>query len=296
MLVAGLAGQVLATEGGGGAYPNGAEGFMTGAVPPPGNYIIDYNLWYTADKFANANGDDFVFVGPNGPTESQDFDLTVGGTVVRLIHVTKQHVFGGLWAQQIFVPLLYVDVDHPVLGKEDKFGLGDLIVDPVVVSWHKGKIHCAAGVDTYVPVGAYDKDDVANIGRNYWTIEPVVACSYLDRGWDVSAKAMYDFNMKNDDTDVQSGDEFHVDYAVGKVVKNWKLGAGGYYYKQVSDDDYPAGYPPPAQLGKGQAMAAGPQVAYAIGKLTFVAAYQEEFEVENKPEGQRMWLKIIAPL
>ncbi|MDA0321808.1 MAG: hypothetical protein O2923_03700 [Verrucomicrobia bacterium] len=39
----------LATEGGGGAYPNGAEGFMTGALPPPGNYLVDYSLFYSAN-------------------------------------------------------------------------------------------------------------------------------------------------------------------------------------------------------------------------------------------------------
>ncbi|WP_303700226.1 hypothetical protein [Flexistipes sinusarabici] len=28
--------------GGGGSYPNGAEAFMSGAVPPPGLYFINY--------------------------------------------------------------------------------------------------------------------------------------------------------------------------------------------------------------------------------------------------------------
>ena len=35
---------VYATELGGGAYPNGAEDFMSGAIPPPGFYFIDYFL------------------------------------------------------------------------------------------------------------------------------------------------------------------------------------------------------------------------------------------------------------
>lgn len=34
-----LVGTALATEGGGGAYPNGAEDFMAGALPPPGTYF-----------------------------------------------------------------------------------------------------------------------------------------------------------------------------------------------------------------------------------------------------------------
>ena len=46
----------LATEGGGGAYANGAEDFMSGALPPPGNYFINYLTYYTTSKFKGSNG------------------------------------------------------------------------------------------------------------------------------------------------------------------------------------------------------------------------------------------------
>jgi hypothetical protein len=36
----------FATEGGGGVYPNGAEDFMSGALPPPGTYFLDYANFY----------------------------------------------------------------------------------------------------------------------------------------------------------------------------------------------------------------------------------------------------------
>lgn len=282
-----MAGSVRATEGGGGAYPNGAEGFMSGAVPPPGNYLIDYSLYYTADKFLDGNGDELL---PN-------FDLLVAGNIVRLLHVTKTHVLGGLWAQQIFVPFLYVDVDHPMLGQDDQFGLGDIIVDPAVIAWHSGKFFVAGGVDVYVPVGQYDAADLANLGRNYWTFEPVLACSYLDAGYDLSAKVMYDYNLQNPDTDITSGDEFHVDFAAGKAFKRvWKAGVGGFYYQQLSDDEYPAGTPLEAQLGKGRQTALGPEVTYRKGNLSFTGKYQVEFDTENRPEGDRFWLKIVASL
>jgi len=47
-----------ATEGGGGAYPNGAEDFMSGALPPPGNYFLNYLTYYTTSKFKGSNGND----------------------------------------------------------------------------------------------------------------------------------------------------------------------------------------------------------------------------------------------
>ena len=53
-----LAGPAFATEGGGGAYPNGAEDFMAGALPPPGTYFKNYLVYYTASKFKDNNGND----------------------------------------------------------------------------------------------------------------------------------------------------------------------------------------------------------------------------------------------
>ena len=285
-----IAPALRATENGGGAYPNGAEGFLTGLVPPPpGMYLIDYALYYGADSFKDGNGDSIP----------GDFDLEIWGNVLRLINVTDTKILGAQWVQHIFIPVLSVDVTTPG-GSDDKIGLGDLIVDPIVLAWHGKNWHCAAGVDVYVPVGEYDENDLANIGRNYWTIEPVFAVTYLnEQGCEASAKFMYDINLENDDTNYESGDEFHVDFALGHRLDNWILGAGGFYYKQIGDDDgtvlTPAG---PADAGdnKGQAIGLGPQLGYQHKGMTFILKYQKEFEVENKFEGDRVWFKLITAL
>lgn len=293
--VLGLAAGVMATEGGGGAYPGGAEGFMTGAIPPPGNYIINYMLYYSAEDLMDGRGNEI----PN------DFDLQILAEVFRFVHVTDKKIFGGSLAQHIFILALDVDVsfNHPFLGSvsDDKTAFGDIIVDPFVLGWHAGPFHWAAGLDVYLPVGSYDEDDIANTGRNYWTFEPVFAFTYLDkRGIEVSSKFMYDINTENNDTDYESGDEFHFDYAVGKRFGNWALGVGGSYYKQVTGDDgnvlSPTGEMVDAGDNKGQQFAWGPQVAYQHGPMSFTLKYQTETETENKPEGEKIWFKFITAL
>lgn len=210
-----------------------------------------------------------------------------------MIRVTDKEVLGGSWAQHIFVPILYVDVSTPG-GSDDAFGLGDVIVDPIVIGWHRGPWHWAAGLDVYLPVGDYDRDDLANTGRNYWTFEPVLACTYLnDEGCEVSAKFMYDINTENDDTDYESGDEFHFDYAVGKKMGDWTLGIGGFYYTQTTDDE---GVGAPAGGNQGEQFAWGPQISYQHKGMSFVLKYQQETQTENKPEGERVWLKFITRL
>jgi hypothetical protein len=273
-----------ATEGGGGAYPNGAEGLMTGAVPPPGMYLVNYLLYYQADEIVDGHGDN---VAP------PDFDLKVAADVVRLINVTKVSVLGGNWAQHVFIPIMRVDVTAGG-NQDDATGLGDVIVDPFILAWHKGDCHWAVGLDIFVPVGKYDKTEMANLGNNHWTFEPVLGFTYLNlMGIEVSAKLMYDINIENPDTDYRSGQEFHTDIAVAKHLGNWTVGAGGFFYQQTTDDRNASGADVDA---KGKQIGVGPQLAYQRGPMSFVLAADFEMETENKAEGERFWFKFVTPL
>jgi hypothetical protein len=280
---------VFATEGGGSAYPHGAEGFMAGALPPPGQYFINYMLYYGANDFYDNSGNAMPI----------KFDLNVFVEAMRFINVTDKKILGGNWTQHIFIPLVNMDVDTPG-GHDDAFGFGDIIVNPFILGWHTPSWHVAAGVDTFLPVGKYDKSDIANLGRNYWTIEPAVAVTWLNQaGYEVSAKFMYDFNLENNSTDYDSGDEFHMDYAVGKHLGAWTLGLGGFYYQQITGDDgtvMTLGGPVDAGDNKGQQFAWGPMVSYQYKGMSFVLKYQEEIETENRPEGGRVWFKFITAL
>ena len=112
-----------ATEGGGGAYGNGSEGFMAGALPPPGQYLINYNEYYHADKFK----------GGNGSTIDGDFKLTAWADIVRFVNVTPITILGGNWAQHIIVPMAYEDVKSDLHGMpqhQHRAGVGDVVVDP----------------------------------------------------------------------------------------------------------------------------------------------------------------------
>ena len=79
---------------------------MSGAVPPPGYYFINYFIYYSADEFKD---------GDNG---DRDFDLNVTANIFRFLYVTKQQIFGGFWGVHMFVPLVNLDVT--LLGRSDK--------------------------------------------------------------------------------------------------------------------------------------------------------------------------------
>jgi hypothetical protein len=279
-----------ATEGGGGAYPNGAEDFMSGAVPPPGTYFINYFDYYSADKFAGKNGDIAI----------PGFKLNVTADVFRFIHVTDKQILGGFWGFHLFVPLMNVDVKtNTPLGNDSKTGLGDIIIDPVILSWHGKNWHAAAGVDVYIPTGSYNKNDLANIGRNYWTFEPIIAGTVLtDNGFEASAKLMYDINTTNKDASLMaqgakeylSGQEFHLDYTLGKKIDAFSLGLSGYYYQQMTNDEADG---VTVNDSKGRVFAYGPALKYDYKNMAFSLKYQFETAAKNRPEGNNLWFKFV---
>jgi hypothetical protein len=274
----------FATEGGGGAYPNGCDNFVSGALPPPGTYFLDYATYYTANKFRGENGDGLI----------PDFKIHAIANVFRFVHVTNHKVLGGNWGMHIAIPIVHLDVTAGGRS-QNRTSIGDTIIDPFVFAWHAKNWHWLTGLEVLVPVGSYDTKDLANIGRNYWTFEPIFAATYLsDSGFEVSVKFLYDINTKNNDTNYKSGQEFHIDYTVAKKFNNISAGLGGYYYKQISDDEqYGIKVAPDGK--RGQVFAIGPQVKYDFKKMFLVATYATEMSVKNRPDGDKFWLKFFYP-
>jgi hypothetical protein len=275
----------IATEGGGSTYPMGAESFLTGALPPPGLYPLVYATRYSADKLKDNNGN----------TVPLAFKVTANAVVPRLVWVTDNKLFGGQVAHALLVPLVNLDVNVGGVG-QSKSGIGDMTITALALGYHhNANLHSVVALDIMAPSGRYDKTDMANIGRNYWAIQPVYSVSYIDpAGWNADFKMMYDVNFKNTDTNYKSGHEFHVDYSLGYGFKqNWVAGVGGYGYKQVTTDEQNGVAVP---NNKGQAFAIGPSIKYDNVKGMFVMAkWQKEMNVHNRAEGHAFWIKALLP-
>ncbi|MFJ3482062.1 transporter [Pseudomonas sp. NPDC090202] len=273
-----------ASEGGGSSYPMGAENYLSGAMPPPGFYGQLFVNHYEAD---NLRGND-------GKKLPVDFRVRANSITPRLIWVTDQTLLGGNVAMHVIAPLVDLKVD--LNGQsQSKQGLGDVIFGTALGFHHSEKFHSILSMDFIAPTGRYDRNDLANIGRNYWVFEPVYAMSYIDPdGLNLDAKVMYDFNRKNPDTDYRSGQELHVDYAVGWGLGNgWVLGVGGYMLRQTTDDRQDGHT---IEDNKGRALAIGPSVKYTSKDGWFLTAkWESETQVRNRAQGDAYWLKLTVP-
>jgi hypothetical protein len=274
--------EAQATEGGGGAYAGGGQGFLAGMLPPPGFYFIEYAQHYSANKVVDEDGDRIPI----------QFKLNVSAAVERFLWQSDIPVLGGHLGAYTLIPLVHASAET-ALGNGSKSGLGDIVIAPFI-SWHFNKnFHMASSFDIVMPTGSYDKTEAVNLGRNYWTFEPVLALTYItDGGTEFSGKFMYDINTENDDTDYKSGQEFHVDYAIGQHFGQWTAGLVGYIYKQTTGD---SGAGAVGGGNQGQIFSAGPGLRYdAKNGVSIEARYNKEFEAENKPEGDRFWFNVFA--
>lgn len=286
----------LAAKEGSDQYPNGAENWLAGALPPPGNYFLNYLGWY-GGTLQDGDGGDARLAG-------QTIEVDAVFDALRFIKVTDLTLFGANWGMHAIVPVVYQDLDFGPLGQDSVTGIGDITIDPLVLGWHAGEWHFVFGLDIYLKTGKYsdDGDPRNDIGANYNSIEPAFAITYLGKsGIEVSAKLMYNIKAENDATDYQSGDEFHMDYLIGYHMGPWAAGVSGYYVKQTTDDEVNgqtvAALPGVWSRGrKGEVFAAGPSVNYtAQNGMMFIGQWQHEFEAENRFEGDKVWFKFIAP-
>lgn len=295
LFLSGSASLVQATEGGVSSWPMGIENYGMGVLPPPGTYGQLFVGNYLADSLRDNAGDKVASI-----------DLRVTTLVPRFVWVTEQQVLGGNLGFHALLPLNDMRLNIKNGPHDHKRGIGDAHLGPVIGFHHSDKFHTAAGVDFVLPTGGeYDKNDLINLGNNYYTVQAVYAMTYMDPyGFNADVRLMYDYNFKNQDTHYQSGRELHADYTLGWGVGNgWVLGVGGHAYKQVSDDRCSASHCAAAAAvdaadgNRGRSFSIGPAIQYASKDGWFLSAkWQNESGVRNRPEGQAYWLKFTIPL
>jgi len=156
------------------------------------------------------------------------------------------------YAMSATLPFLRVhvegDVQVPALGttvhaEDTEYGLGDTVLFPVMLNYHANddfNVNMRLGV--YAPTGDYEEGRLANTGKNYWTLEPILGLMYLGQknGREVSLFFGADFNTENHATEYRSGTQLHIDgtvaqhFPVGTALLG--LGVTGYWYQQAAND------------------------------------------------------------
>jgi hypothetical protein len=262
----------------GGHYPAGAEGIKAGSLPPPGIYLRDYNFVYTANRF---NG---------GPP---DFDITAYLNAIRPIWITDYKILGGYYGADILVPFGYFE--WKAAGQRDSyFGIGDIHVEPITLSWHPGQFDLAVGYAFWTPNGDFDAKRPSLISSGFWSHMFTAGATWYpdqEKSWAVSTLHRYEVHMEHEDVKLTPGDTYTLELGVSKgMAKGVEVGLVGYYQQQVNNDSGPA-VPYDASIHD-RIVAVGPEVSLFCEKhkLFLSLRYLREFAAEQRPEGHKVSL------
>jgi hypothetical protein len=230
-------------------------------------------------------------------------------TGLTLLWRPKLELAPGLsYALSTTIPYIWLEVDGDVTAGTRTVrqtsrvdGLGDIILMPAMLNYALSRdLHLDLRGGIYTPTGNYEVGRLANTGKNFWTFEPTLGLLYLGQknGIEASVYTGMDFNTENEDTQYQSGSQFHVD---GTLAQHFKLAGGlagvgvtGFWYDQVTGDSG-AG----ATYGsfKGRTTGVGPALSYVrkVGCADLIAEIKwlHEVETRNRLEGDYLWLKLI---
>ncbi|KVV21714.1 phenol degradation protein meta [Burkholderia multivorans] len=273
-----------ATENGGQTVGLGAEGFLAGALPPPGVYGLLYYNNYSANRFADGSGNSLI----------PGFSVRANTIVPRVVYMTNESVAGGLLGFYALFPLSTISAKAGGIH-DTRAGLSDISFSPLL-SWHRGNLHWAAALEVTAPTGAYDKNRIANLGNNYFSVRPIVTVSYAEpTGFEVSAKISYSINTRNNSTDYLSGNYFATDYSVGyHVLPSLTLAVDGYYMQQLTNDRIDGVVVGPDGF-KGRVLGVGPAIHYQAKHFSIEGRFIKETMVRYRSDGSSFWLKAVVP-
>src|SRR5881628_186312 len=164
---------VMATEGGGTSKALGVDTVLPGVMPPPGLRLTTFVAYYDADHTLDSSGNDRAGI--------SNFNVHASAVTPRL-----QYVWRGveLWGANIETRLgfsAYVDahvsfdVQTPggkIHREGSSTGIGDMLIGPALLGWHSERFHQIAGVEFFLPTGKFDKTQLANTSRGYYSVGP----------------------------------------------------------------------------------------------------------------------------
>lgn len=259
----------------------GTLGLRAGSQPDSGLYVIDMPVFYRADEVIDRNGDPIrlapsVSVNANSvgaqltfklPWHSMYMNATIGIPTVRI-------------RVRISVPEASLD----------RFGFGDLCVQPVRIGWKKARADIVAGYAFYAPTGLYSPREGVNLGKGEWSHQfSLGGAAYFGarKSWNISALSSYNLNQRKREVDITRGDTVQIQGGAGKRLGLFDVGLAGYGLWQVRDDRG-ADLPDSLRGARTRAFGLGPEVNMTVPRIRgrITVRYCHDIAVRARPSGQ----------
>ncbi|MBN3802673.1 hypothetical protein GXB81_06330 [Paraburkholderia sp. Ac-20336] len=281
-----------ATEGGNSAYVIGAQTIFPGTLDP-GMQFQSFTVIYNSGNFKDSNGNN----------KFKQFSSNVQVQAFRFQYVLPEEFHGFRFGMAALLPFFHINTYRQPPGGAmihgNDTGLSDPLITPVMIgnSFNApflGHVNQAVRLTVNVPIGNYASSQPFNVGHHYWAFLPSYGIDvHPDDKTTIGMNFTYIWNGRNLNDGYRSGQETVTEFvAMRKVTPKLSLGLNGYYYKQISGDVQKNGTPFNGDGFYGRAVAIGPQIQYQFTKKTAVTVkWQHEMLVQNRPQGERIWMQ-----
>jgi hypothetical protein len=168
---------------------------------------------------------------------------------LNILYVPDAKVLDGHIGLSVSVPAAYVMYTAKVAGTAASVtdhteggGLGDVTFEAQMGwdnSWDNGEFSHSFHLLAVTPTGRYASGFYPFVGLNRPSFDVGWAFTWFDKGSKLQFNGALGFmaSLENDATHYRTGDEFHLEWAVGYKFDNGLIiGVAGYDYRQITGD------------------------------------------------------------
>jgi len=290
---------VNAEESGAGHYAAGGVATMADLAPTESGWVIQPLYVNYTGSAGNSKSI------PEAGVVAIDIDAKVDALTLGGVYTFEKLVLGAHFSAGVYVPYVKMDVSGTVTSagssifqSDSVSGIGDITLLPLLMAWKYDVWQFNALIPVYAPTGDYEVGRLANLGLNYWTVDPTVGVSYNNgkTGFNFALHAGVTFNTENSDTNYHSGSVLHAELSAQQLLPLGKgfmgVGFNGFVYEQISGDSGSG-----AVLGdfKGRSLGIGPVLTYILptkaGTGLIEARWLPELDTKNRLTGDYYWVK-----
>ena len=267
----------------------GTLGLLAGSQPGSGLYVADRFLRYSSNELIDRNGHRI----PVG----LDLDAVANAVGAQVIFPLPWHSIYMNASVGVPAARISLQTDRPE-ASIDRYGFGDLYVQPLKIGWKMSQIDIVAGYSFYAPTGRFTPRTNDGVGRGYWTHQfSLGSAVYFDRAktWHISELASYDLNQRKQGIDLTRGDTVQVQGGTGKTLGIVDVGLAGYALWQVRDDRGSA-LPEVFRGARDRAFGLGPEVDITLAPIRsrITLRYCHDIAVRARPLGQVMVIGLTV--
>lgn len=289
-----------------GHYIPGSWDIRSFIPPPQGIYFTLYNYLYTSNDLKDRNGNSIQSAVIKGVPTQLDIDVNTFFTAPTFLWSSNKKIFGAQYALMAIQPIAnpslqaFLQIQNTgIATNQSSWGLGDIYVRPLWLTWHWPYIDLSGSYALYAPSGRYARYDRNNIGLGFWTNELQLASGfYFDKQHSLAflLTATYDINQRKTDVDIKPGNYFSLNWGISKYINLdhgvLEVGIPGYDQWQISHDSGSALLTNLA--ANNQVHAAGAELGYTYNpwNLTMAGKFMQEFSAKTRFQGRIYTLSL----